>query len=425
MLTIHKEKCKLILYFIIYRAVCEIAYLIYVNREFSYYGFEYNFEFTTYSISWLSLIGPLLITPFQLAKTSDFILSLWMTIGIIPSSILYGFCSSPSITLTDYLFILLCFFITSFILRIKLNFRLHLINIRNVELCIVFLLFLINLVVLLRIMSSGVSLNFNMLRVYDFRAENAAIIAGGVFTYLIIWSYKVSNPFLISYALYSKKYFCVLLFLSIQVYLFAATAHKSVLLSIVLILFVWFFFRNQKLLSVIPKCFSVLVAICLVTYMVFNDIVLGSFFIRRLLFFPAYLNYAYFDFFSNNSVVYWSNSFLNSFFSYPYDMSVPREIGYFIGRPGMSANNGLISSGFANFSYLGSIIYVCLFSMIMKVIDRCGHNYPVWFMLSFSIIPLTSPLLSSDLLTSLLTHGLFLAVLIALILNQNLSKSRK
>jgi fructose-specific phosphotransferase system IIC component len=95
-------------------------------------------------------------------------------------------------------------------------------------------------------------------------------------------------------------------------------------------------------------------------------------------------------------------------------------IGRFIGREGMGANNGYVSHGFAHAGYFGVIIYSIILGLLLKLIDDMTYNkLPLWFSISLSIAPLRTVLINSDLFTTMLTHGLFISLIIIFLSRSN------
>ena len=111
--------------------------------------------------------------------------------------------------------------------------------------------------------------------------------------------------------------------------------------------------------------------------------------------------------------MFWSNSVLSYFLSYPYDLSLSHVIGRYLGNEGMSANNGFVASGFAHAGIFGVFFYALIIGLILRFINDVTYNLlPLWFAVALSIVPLRSLLISSDLFTVMLTHGFIIALLI-------------
>jgi len=131
-------------------------------------------------------------------------------------------------------------------------------------------------------------------------------------------------------------------------------------------------------------------------------------FSRRIFFIPAFLNECYFDLFDGKPI-HLSQSILSGFVHYPYELDTPNLIGQvYFGSPLTHANNGMISSGFMNFGMLGAICTPILASAIISFINSLRIS-PRYFGVTFLIF---FNFLSSYFLTSLMTHGILIILLI-------------
>ncbi|MDC1143554.1 hypothetical protein OAT22_00695 [Porticoccaceae bacterium] len=264
-------------------------------------------------------------------------------------------------------------------------------------------------------LSSGVDLNLGPMRVYEYRSENQDKAGGGILNYIIPWTYKIFTMTLLAIALLGRRYYLAVLILSVQVFFYAASAHKSVLISPLLILGLYFYFKKTNSAVIVLGVLSGVVALTLGTYYIFDDIVASSFVVRRALFIPSSFTFSYFEFFGSNPKVFWSNSLLSGFLDYPYgqDQSMALVIGGGIGYPDQNANNGFISAGFAHAGFFSIFLYSIVIGLILRFLNHVTENLlPLWFGLSLCVLPLASLLLSSDLLVVLLTHGFIIALLI-------------
>ena len=138
----------------------------------------------------------------------------------------------------------------------------------------------------------------------------------------------------------------------------------------------------------------------------------SSLIIRRLLMVPAHLNFTYLEFFSNNEFVYWSNGILKNFFDNPYDFNIANIIGAYLGQQDMAANTGFIASGYANAGYLGITIYTIMAIVLFNLINKLSENNDKYFVMAIIFPVILTLFTSSDLLTTLLTHGLFIAIIV-------------
>lgn len=398
-----------ILSMVMFRILLESSYAAILSEKFFYLGYAISLDVLNYIFSWILFLLSMLMVDNSLKKVSDyFFISIFLSL-LVPILIVYGYDDDRSLAPAGG--VMLSMFIIKWLVSSK---TLKVRSLRTIsggvsassKLAWVFVLFL-----LVWYFYSGVAFNFNFLQVYDYRADNAERSAFSLLAYTNSWTYQIFSMFLLSLALYRRNFLMALTIILIQVYFFAASAHKTILFLPLVVMFIWFYFRRNNDLIVFPVIYSLAVAISIISHYFYDDIYLSSFISRRVLFTPALLSYAYFDFFENNSFVMWSNSIFSGFFNYTYFDTVGKTIGGYLGREDMGANNGYVSMGYAHLGWIGIILYSLLLGVILKFIDfLCDEKIPLWFAVAIFSIPIRSVVQSSDLLTVLLTHGMLISI---------------
>lgn len=400
----------------VFRLVLDVSYLLFVNQVFEYSGFILDFSGSVYGLSWMIYLSSLLILRARLLVVSDYFFITFVLFIIAPITSLYGLTGwdVEPVAVTVLSFFLFVFIVKSswvkvpYVPSVRQGDKLALLVSGGMMLFLVGWYFI-----------SGAKFNLSFSSVYEFRAENAELSSKGLLAYTNNWTYKVFSIFFISYFLWKRNWLLVALGCLAQVVFYGYSAHKSVLFSLLLVFGIWFWFSRSDKAYVLPLGLIFVFCGSLFFYFTFDHVMLGSMLIRRLFYIPAYLTYQYFDFFSNNQFVYWSNSFLSGFIDYPYDLSVSMMIGQHEGSGG-GANNGYISSGYAHFGYWGVFIYTVIFAFVLRFLDVVTKKTGVlWLSLAVSIIPLRDALISSDLFTTLLTHGLVVIVFLILLIKKN------
>ena len=202
----------------------------------------------------------------------------------------------------------------------------------------------------------------------------------------------------------------------LHIFWFAVSNHKVVLFSPVLIVFVLLFFSKNKALSVMPLLLSIAILNCLLAWYIFDIKWMSDLLIRRTFFIPSFLGFAYYEFFSRNEFIYWSNTILSRFIDYPYHLSPAKLIGDYLGKKA-HPNNSFLSTGYMHAGILGVFFYSVFVGFLFKIIDKiCYKSMPVVLAVSFTIIPIILLITSADLLTALLTHGIGTVVIFLFIL---------
>jgi hypothetical protein len=398
-------------FMILFKLVLDASYFFVVSREYSYAGFHYDPAFSNYTVSWLLYLSGILLIAYQaeMKKVSDYFL-LTLFLGVLaPILVLYGLdCSRP------FFPVFISFLVTVFLSMLLRSFNVIPIpTVRGGYYIAISLSFISVAFLVFWYLFSDIHFNFSFVNVYEYRDANLELTAFGLLAYTNTWTQQVFNIFLISICLHKKKYFFAVLFVIVQVFFYSVSTHKSVLFYPFLIFGIWLYFRSNRYLTVVPFLFSLVVMLGILTYWLFDDIWVTSLFSRRVFFVPADLTFVYFDFFSENPKVYWSNSILKSFIDYPYDQPISHVVGSYLGDESLGANNGFIASGYAHGGLFGVFAYASLVALLMILINSlAATGIPMWLVICLTIVPVRAMLISSDLFTSLLTHGLLASLLI-------------
>jgi hypothetical protein len=402
---------------IIYRLTLDIAYITFVSKFYKYAGFDLNLVFSSYLLSWVLYLFSFLFVDSKLKKISDLFFHIAFLAIIAPLTSLYGLDDRDTYPVLVTIFSFLLIFSIA-----KINFKIDYspILIKNGSQLAFFISLIFVMASLIWIIASGAisNLNLDLTRVYEFRGDNTEVLNIGFGGYLNSWVTKVFNLVLIIFFLRSKKFIMAAIFIGLQVLFFSVLSVKSILFYPLLILVIWYYLRYSNSAIILPLLLIAILLISLLLYFITNDLLIPSWFIRRVFYVPSNLTFIYFEFFSNNQNIYWSDSILSSFLTYPYSENIAKVIGSYMGT-GSHANNGFISTGYAHAGIYGVIFYSVLLGFLLKFIDSLQYtNLNLWIGVSLTIIPFRSVLISSDFFTSMLTHGLIIAVIILMLIRK-------
>ncbi|MDN7124514.1 hypothetical protein J6I90_06435 [Pseudidiomarina sp. 1APP75-32.1] len=404
----------LLLTYLIFRASLDAGYILFVNRHFEYSGFILGLEFLNYAISWLAFLASTIFCSVKGRNVSDYIYSVAIVTVIGPITSYYGMTEGHILPVALSILAVALMFILSKASFVKVPVAVR-IN-EGTKVVIVISAFSVLYLTVWYFYSGAVkNFNLNPSLVYEYREESRLLTSTGVLAYINSWVYQVFLLFLFSYSLLIKNFKWMLFLFLVQAFFYGVTGHKSLILYPLMILGIYFGTQYSRKTIFIPAISTMSILLPLGWYFISSDILLGSMFIRRVYFLPAQLTYQYIEFFSNNEFVFWSNSVLASFIDYPYDIGLGDLIGRSMGTE-MNANNGFVASGYAHAGLFGVLVYSVLLGLLIRVIDVWSKPLPIWFALALVIIPLRNALTASDLLTVILTHGLFLAMMILLVM---------
>ncbi|MEA3432363.1 MAG: hypothetical protein U9R01_06820, partial [candidate division WOR-3 bacterium] len=220
----------------------------------------------------------------------------------------------------------------------------------------------------------GLSLNFNLTKVYDIRSQYVATeipLAG----YLFTWMAYIVNPIFFALFIKKRKWLLMTLVVILQILLFSATGNKSFLFALPFVLVLMWVMTRKKPLAYMGIGLASIVLLGMLSYWLIDDIWISSLFARRTLLVPAQLSFLYYDFFSKHELVFLSASRLGFFLNYPYHLSPPHLIAeVYFNQPAMGANNGVVANAFMNFGFVGLALYSILLAVILKLVDSCSKR---------------------------------------------------
>lgn len=396
-----------------FRFLLDISYIVFVSPYFQYMGFDYDLNKYNYIISWVFTLISILLVKEEINKPSDYFFMTAVIAVLIPLTSFFGLANKE---LLPALISIVSVFFIYVILRTNLVKPFYFKKFANGQMA-AFSLSIIFIFILIfwYVVSGAINyINFDFTKVYEYRSKSADLAAIGPMAYVNGWVYNVFIVYYLSYCLLNKKYNLFFLGFLIQIFFYGVSGHKSVFFTPIIVLGIWWYFKRYNSLLFMIVFFNILIVVSLF-FLYLGNIEFPSMFIRRLFFVPAKLFYDYIDFFSQNPKVYWSNSILSFFFDYPYNDKFSIIIGE-ANESGSNANNGYLSSGFANWGYWGIFLYSIIISFILKNIDfYAKHGLPLWFVLALVIVPLRAFLVSSDLFTTILTHGLLVAMFLLIL----------
>jgi hypothetical protein len=152
------------------------------------------------------------------------------------------------------------------------------------------------------------------------------------------------------------------------------------------------------------------------SYRLIDDIWISSLFTRRVLLRPAQLSFFYYDFFSKNEFVFLSHSIFRFFWDYPYHLNPPYLIGdIYFNTPKSNAVTGITGDAYMNFGFVGLSLCAILLAVILKIINSFSRNKDIKVTIAAIAMPVIT-FTNSALLTTLLTHGGLLALILLYLL---------
>ena len=395
--------------------ILEFEYFDFVNLPFfqEKMGFDFSFSGSRYFIGKLMLLFSLYINS-KMKGLGYFSNTAFLIFLTFPSIIMFEFMpNTPIIISLSAILFHIIYFATSLFnpvfhnektLNLKKDYKLWIIiAITGIAIIPLFLNF-------------GFNLNFEVFNPYKIYEVRALEInkTHGISNYFYSWLIKIIIPVGLIMSIKNRKWILVFVFFLLQIYLFLVEGHKSAFISLfVLLVMVIKTFQKQTRWMLITTIFMIIASriISLST----GDIMVESIVVRRTFFLPAIISIDYFDFFAHNHT-YLSHSIFRHFIDYPFDLDPPHLIGRdYLFNPKANANSGFISDGFMNFGYIGIFLYVTAMALVFKTIELLRISPAC----SGIIIIIIYTFISSFFLTTLLSHGVILFLILAYFLLRN------
>ena len=268
------------------------------------------------------------------------------------------------------------------------------------------------------------SLSIDSDYVYGHRAayqEYLNSFAGTPFAYLLTIVQNLANlavPVFLLASLLHRRWADLAVGLVCTLCRYALSSEKS-------ILFILFFVAGIYLLSRyrLAKHFRRLVTLgmiallgfCLVEYLIRGESTVFLLLVRREMYIPTWLNTMYYDFFSENSKVLWTQNvfLLQNILSPVYDVPPLTLISnaFFAGQV-PSPNTGLFAEAYMHFGVFGVILYPALLAVLFgfsgKVLERYGAAAQMLLALLVTMRMTNVPITRTDFV---LSYVLFVVLL--------------
>jgi hypothetical protein len=402
-------KVKIIILYLSSYFLLWYGYAAFIIPIFGYSGFTWLPNKFKVVEAILGVVFFALILPSKIKKPSDFYIHIHFLLPIVPMLVLYGAADFPR----EYLyFVLFSFAVVCFVRKVPIpEIKCHIIpmNIMMWSLLIIAIIFISSIIFL-----RGLNyINFNLLKVYKFRSLAAQNLPD-IYRYLSPVIAKVLLPIALILAVYQRKWIAGCLAMIGSGMMFALTSHKGPMVYTIAVLCIYFLAKFKKYfaqLLLAGYIFGILVS--LIGFFIGNyGIILGSLIMRRGYFVPALLNFYYYDFFSKHAHTFLAQSKLTfGLVDYPYYLNTSQIIGYhYYNNELTSANTGWLGLAYMNFGFFGLLLYALIIGLLFSVVDTLTKKGELAISSAILFIPFLTLFLSSDLPTTMLTHGLIIAL---------------
>lgn len=420
----HVRKDNIIVFFLftlIIRILLDYLFINYVTDKWYYYGFILDINMVKVLISYCTLfLFIILLNSYREEIISHFFVIILFFTVYVPIGVIYSYMNKSSVffTIATFSFLILC--ISTIFFNIKsANINLNAQNDMKIRLSkpiyygIHFITIItVALMTIQNIKNMDIMQVLNLKSVYSVR-ENVTYNWG--MNYFFSWQTKVLTPFMIVVAYKNKNKLLQSIYLFSQLWLYLLTGQKMVLFTLIIVLLL--LKLSNKLIKpsfLFIRGITVLLIFSILEVVINKNSYIIDFFIRRVMYLPALLNFYYYEFFSVNNFQLWKHSFFGRFLGLKTDFEVEPSFvigSYFFGNENTNAVTGFLGSEYMNGGSLGVIFATIILITIFKIVDKYTVKFGKEIVLVTMIAPLYS-LWNSALMTSLVTGGILLALLL-------------
>ena len=396
-----------------YKTVLDLFYYFVISPVWAYAKFDLDLNILKLVESYFLLFVIFTMLPKSLKILSHVMIWILVLISYVPLLTLFAFMDQPR----EYMYAIAGFWILVFLL-LKIPTVSFVSFKSNQSKIILFLIFtcLTFIVFFLTYRYFGFKFNFDLTKAYEIRSKYVEMkipFSGYLFNW---WAYIV-GPVFFAIFLNEKKWFFLSLVVFLQILLFSVTGNKGFLFTLPFVLVLMWVVPLKNPAAWFSVGLTGMILLGMLSYWLVNDKWISSIFGRRVLLVPAQLSFFYYDFFSKNGPLFLSqHRIFRNFIDYPYHLSPPHLIGeVYFNHPQTAANNGIYGDAFMNFGFAGFILWSIFLATILRLIDIFSKNKDIKITVAAIAMPAIF-LINSALLTSLLTHGLLLTLLLLYLL---------
>lgn len=355
---------------IIYKIVLDISYGLFEVRYFSYLGIECRVIIYRILIGWLIYLGSFVVIYCDECKIGNLFSYIMMFLSITPFVTLYQFW--PECKLWMVVLQTIALLMIDAIVR---RFTFKTISIKSLPYedlrVVVFGWFYLIIMSLYLFAKFGLP-NFSLL---GFESVSVIRANSGFSTFdsiLTCIGCKIICP-LYMVVCWKKKYFLKLVVVSIiQLYTYSISGFKT-LIFIPVVLFGLELFKNldlRKLIIVgLTGALLFVDLIQLMTGKLMPYALIGD----RTIFFPAIIKRAFFDFFSKNPYVYFSQNSISKLLGIKsvYQTNVFNIIGAeYFDKPNMWTNTGIFADAYSNMGVVGVFVISFLLAIVLILVSK-------------------------------------------------------
>lgn len=422
MLRFNCKSTKIFLTIIIYRVLLDIIYLTWIQPRYNFRQFSISYS----TIVFIAVNFTFILFTKVISKHYDskpLVYKLLYLMYFVPTCVM---CSYSSGKINYFIYVTIYFIeILLLIQRLRISnkfFKFKIIQLENNGFGIIILIMSVIIIAISGIYTRF-NISFDISEYYELRAMAKSLQMPSLLNYLYNWGVNLM-PIALAIAIIEKNIPMGFLCTITQMFAFSFNGKKSVLFMFLLVWAICFLYKenNKDKVSFFFSAFSL---VCLGELIIRKgESILTTLFIRRMIFVPAYLGGAYYDFFQDNEFDYLRSSFLRHFgFLTPYTQAIPETIGNYIGHIGEHSNTGLCGDAYSNFGWYSLLFYPLLDAIVIVFVNKCMSNIDCRITLVASFL-LTYTMVSGSFFSILLNNGVFFICIMLAMYTNKMNKSK-
>lgn len=399
------------------RLALDAAYVLYVAPVFGNHflvPLELEFDWGRYFSSFLLVVVPTTFLPYGKENLSGLFFCIPLVFLYIPMTTIYGLDLGR--TSLGVFLCLSALVVAYFVAKVRIcGARLAVAKKGKGIVILLGALVLVYFYVWSVITGAVNYINFDLLKIYEFRGVASELMNVGPLSYLNLLAAKVFNPFVLALGFMRRSYILICIGLLNQIYYFATTQHRMHLFVPLLVLFVWLLYRDKSYMS-LPQFYGFVGGgvVAVLGFSLFLQLdVLPAIILRRAFFVPAGVAFSWVEYFVDKPKVLFADRFLSTVSVSVYaGENLPHFLGYVLsGRNEIAFNAGLVGAGYAQAGFFGVVAYACVLGVVLKCVNALlKSGVPKLLAASLLFAPLRTAWADSDLLTTLVSHGVVVSL---------------
>jgi len=204
----------------------------------------------------------------------------------------------------------------------------------------------------------------------------ASDLRGTLVNYVLLNFVGVLLPLATALSFKNKTYAMLIILVFVNIMIFGLTSNKSYLFAALSSFGLYFILGLRNSAAIFVTLMGFICLALSVSYLVLPQTdYLGTLFVRRFFFVPAYVNFQYWEFFSQNPFAFWSDSKLSLGMIQPvYGVSTPRVVADYFSQVNFTfrvegfsnSNTAWFGSGYGNAGYYGLFFYAIISGFVTK-----------------------------------------------------------